>query len=37
MDIISLITFLAISALAGWLAGFIMKGKGFGIVRIFGE
>lgn len=32
MDITSLIIFLAIGALAGWLAGTIMKGKGFGVV-----
>lgn len=30
MDIMSLIIFLAIGALAGWLAGNIMKGSGFG-------
>jgi len=32
MDITSLIIFLAIGALAGWLAGNIMKGSGFGII-----
>jgi len=32
VDITSLIIFLAIGALAGWLAGTIMKGKGFGVV-----
>jgi uncharacterized membrane protein YeaQ/YmgE (transglycosylase-associated protein family) len=32
MDITSLIIFLAIGALAGWLAGNIMKGSGFGIM-----
>ncbi|MDR9501887.1 MAG: GlsB/YeaQ/YmgE family stress response membrane protein [Desulfurivibrionaceae bacterium] len=32
MDANSLIIFLAIGALAGWLAGIIMKGKGFGII-----
>jgi|TARA_R110002096_G_scaffold379_2_gene2258 uncharacterized membrane protein YeaQ/YmgE (transglycosylase-associated protein family) len=32
MDIISLIIFLAIGALAGWLAGNIMKGRGFGVL-----
>jgi len=32
MDITSLIIFLAIGALAGWLAGTIMKGKGFGVL-----
>ena len=32
MDITSLIIFLAIGAVAGWLAGQIMKGKGFGLI-----
>lgn len=32
MVITSLIIFLAIGALAGWLAGNIMKGSGFGII-----
>lgn len=32
MDINSLIIFLAIGALAGWLAGNIMKGGGFGLL-----
>ncbi|OIO68981.1 MAG: GlsB/YeaQ/YmgE family stress response membrane protein [Zetaproteobacteria bacterium CG12_big_fil_rev_8_21_14_0_65_55_1124] len=32
MDIINLIIFLAVGALAGWLAGNIMKGRGFGVV-----
>ena len=32
MDITSLIIFLAIGALAGWLAGNIMKGRGFGVL-----
>lgn len=32
MDINSLIIFLAIGALAGWLAGNIMKGRGFGVI-----
>ncbi|WP_373035593.1 GlsB/YeaQ/YmgE family stress response membrane protein [Sulfurimonas sp.] len=32
MDIISLLIFLAVGALAGWLAGNIMKGRGFGLV-----
>lgn len=32
MDITSLIIFLAIGAIAGWLAGNIMKGKGFGVI-----
>jgi uncharacterized membrane protein YeaQ/YmgE (transglycosylase-associated protein family) len=41
MNIINLIIFLAVGALAGWLAGNIMKGRGFGligdiIVGIFG-
>ncbi len=31
MDINSLIIFLAIGAIAGWLAGNIMKGGGFGL------
>ena len=31
MDILSLIIFLAVGALAGWLAGKIMKGRGFGL------
>jgi uncharacterized membrane protein YeaQ/YmgE (transglycosylase-associated protein family) len=32
MDITSLIIWLAIGALAGWIAGKVMKGKGFGII-----
>lgn len=32
MDIISLIIFLAVGALVGWLAGLIVKGRGFGVV-----
>lgn len=32
MDIISLLIFLAIGALVGWLAGTIVKGKGFGVI-----
>lgn len=32
MDINALIIFLAIGALAGWLAGLIMKGFGFGLI-----
>jgi uncharacterized membrane protein YeaQ/YmgE (transglycosylase-associated protein family) len=32
MDITSLIIFLAIGAPAGWLAGNIMKGGGFGVI-----
>lgn len=32
MDIISLIIFLAVGASAGWLAGNIMEGRGFGLI-----
>jgi uncharacterized membrane protein YeaQ/YmgE (transglycosylase-associated protein family) len=32
MDIASLIIFLAIGALAGWLAGNIMQGSGYGVI-----
>lgn len=32
MDIINLILFLVVGALAGWLAGIIMKGRGFGLI-----
>ena len=32
MDITSLLIFLAIGAIAGWLAGNIMKGGGFGAI-----
>lgn len=32
MDIISLIVFLAVGALAGWLAGNVIKGRGFGAI-----
>ncbi len=32
MDITSLIIFLAIGAVAGWLAGLLMKGRGFGLL-----
>jgi uncharacterized membrane protein YeaQ/YmgE (transglycosylase-associated protein family) len=32
MDITSLVITLAIGALAGWLAGTLMKGRGFGIL-----
>jgi len=32
MEIQALLLFLAIGAVAGWLAGFIMKGGGFGLV-----
>ena len=33
MDIVSLIIFLAIGAVAGWLAGTLMKGGGFGLLK----
>ena len=32
MDITGLIIFLAIGAVAGWLAGILMKGVGFGLL-----
>jgi uncharacterized membrane protein YeaQ/YmgE (transglycosylase-associated protein family) len=32
MDLTSLIVFLAIGAVAGWLAGALVKGGGFGLV-----
>lgn len=32
MDITGLIIFLAIGAVAGWLAGTLMKGRGFGLL-----
>jgi len=32
MDIISLLIYLAVGALVGWLAGIIVKGRGFGII-----
>jgi len=32
MDITSLVIWLAIGALAGWIAGKVMKGKGFGVI-----
>ena len=32
MDVQSLIIFLVIGAVAGWLAGLIMKGRGFGLL-----
>lgn len=32
MDIVSLVLWLVIGAVAGWLAGQIMKGGGFGLV-----
>jgi uncharacterized membrane protein YeaQ/YmgE (transglycosylase-associated protein family) len=32
MELTSLIIYLAVGGVAGWLAGVIMKGKGFGIL-----
>lgn len=32
MEIIDLLIFLAVGALVGWLAGLIVKGRGFGLV-----
>ena len=32
MDITGLVIWLAIGALAGWIAGKVMKGKGFGVI-----
>jgi uncharacterized membrane protein YeaQ/YmgE (transglycosylase-associated protein family) len=32
MDVTSLLIFLAIGAVAGWLAGVILKGAGFGLL-----
>ena len=32
MNLTSLIIFLAIGAVAGWLAGYLMKGGGFGLL-----
>jgi uncharacterized membrane protein YeaQ/YmgE (transglycosylase-associated protein family) len=32
MDLMGLLIFLAIGAVAGWLAGLIMKGGGFGLL-----
>jgi uncharacterized membrane protein YeaQ/YmgE (transglycosylase-associated protein family) len=32
MDITSIVIFLAIGAIAGWLAGTVMKGGGFGLL-----
>lgn len=32
MNIEELIIFLVVGALAGWLAGFILKGRGFGVL-----
>lgn len=32
MDVTGLIIFLAIGAIAGWLAGTLMKGKGLGLI-----
>jgi len=33
MSLTGLITFLIIGAIAGWLAGILMKGGGFGLLR----
>ena len=33
MGIVSLVIFLAIGAVAGWLAGTLMKGGGFGLLK----
>lgn len=32
MDLVALVIWLAIGAIAGWLAGTIMKGGGFGLI-----
>ena len=32
MDITSIVIFLVVGAIAGWLAGVVMKGGGFGLV-----
>lgn len=32
MDLVSILVFLAIGLAAGWLAGKIMKGRGFGLI-----
>ncbi|QGX40753.1 GlsB/YeaQ/YmgE family stress response membrane protein [Permianibacter aggregans] len=32
MDIINLLIFLLVGAIAGWLAGLMVKGRGFGII-----
>ncbi|MGB3346082.1 MAG: GlsB/YeaQ/YmgE family stress response membrane protein [Candidatus Humimicrobiia bacterium] len=32
MDLTSLIIFILVGLIAGWLAGMIMKGKGFGLI-----
>lgn len=32
MDITTLLIFLAVGAIAGWLAGTLMKGGGFGLI-----
>jgi len=32
MEIIDLLIFLAVGALVGWLAGLIVKGRGFGLI-----
>jgi hypothetical protein len=37
MDLISLIIFLAVGAMVGWLAGKIVKGRGFGSIPISGH
>jgi uncharacterized membrane protein YeaQ/YmgE (transglycosylase-associated protein family) len=36
MDLTSLLIFLAIGAVAGWLAGLILKGRGFGLLGDIG-
>ena len=36
MDLTSLVIFLAIGAVAGWLAGLILKGHGFGLLTNIG-
>lgn len=33
MDLANLVVFLLVGAVAGWLAGVMMKGRGFGLVR----
>lgn len=32
MDLVSILVFLVIGALAGWVAGKLMKGRGFGLL-----
>ena len=32
MDIVSLLIFLAVGALVGWIGGVIVKGRGFGVI-----